>query len=194
MLMDATQFLLRVLFDLVAIAFGLRFYMQWTRVPFYNPFAQFIVRVTDFAVRPARRLLPGWFGLDWASLVLFFLAQAILVLLSHALYGYPFLVAEAAVWPGFILLACVAALKLAVYVGMGLVLIAAVLSWVNPYAPQAAVLQALSRPMLDPLRRFVPTVGGIDLSPLAALIFMQLLLIAPLAALERYARGLIGLL
>jgi len=191
MLMDASQFLLRVLFDLAAIAFGLRFYMQWTRVPFHNPFAQFIVRVTDFAVRPVRRVVPGLFGLDFASLLLFLLAQAMLVLLSHALLGYPFLVAGIQVWPGFMLLTLVAALKLVLYVGMGLVLLQALLSWINPYAPHAAVLNALTRPMLSPLQRFVPGIGGIDLSPLVALILMQLVLIAPLAGLERYARGLI---
>ncbi len=191
MLMDASQFLLRVLFDLAAIAFGLRFYMQWTRVPFHNPFAQFIVRVTDFAVRPVRRVVPGLFGLDLASLLLFLLAQAMLVLLSHALLGYPFLVADAQVWPGFMLITLAAALKLALYVGMGLVLVQALLSWINPYAPHAAVLHALTRPMLAPLQRFVPGIGGIDLSPLVALILMQLVLIAPLAALERYARSLI---
>jgi YggT family protein len=59
MLSDAAQFLLRTLFDLAACAFFLRFWMQWARVPFHNPFAQFVVKVTDFAVKPLRRILPG---------------------------------------------------------------------------------------------------------------------------------------
>jgi YggT family protein len=71
MFSDAAQFLLRTLFDLAACAFFLRFWMQWARVPFHNSFAQFVVRVTDFAVKPLRRLLPGLFGLDWASLLPF---------------------------------------------------------------------------------------------------------------------------
>lgn len=191
MLTDALQFLLRTVFDLMAIAFGLRFYMQWTRVPFHNPFAQFIVRVTDFAVRPARRVIPGLFGLDLASLVLFYLAELLSVLSVYWLDGYPFLIAGAQVWPGFLLIALTAALRLALYVLMGLILIQAVLSWINPFSPHAPVFYALARPCLAPLQRFIPSVGGIDLSPLVALILIQLLLIAPVAGLERWAAGLI---
>ncbi len=191
MLTDALQFLLRTVFDLMAIAFGLRFYMQWTRVPFHNPFAQFIVRVTDFAVRPARRVIPGLFGLDLASLVLFYLAELLSVLSVYWLDGYPFLIAGAQVWPGFLLIALAAALRLALYVLMGLILIQAVLSWINPFSPHAPVFYALARPCLAPLQRFIPSVGGIDLSPLVALILIQLLLIAPVAGLERWALGLI---
>lgn len=191
MLTDALQFLLRTFFDLIAIACWLRFYMQWARVPFHNPFAQFIVRVTDFAVRPARRMIPGLFGLDLASLLLFYLAELLSVLSVYWLDGYPFLIAGAQVWPGFLLIALAAALRLALYVLMGLILIQAVLSWVNPFSPHAPVFYALARPCLAPLQRLVPSVGGIDLSPLVALILIQLLLIAPVAGLERWAAGLI---
>lgn len=191
MLTEALQFLLRTVFDLIAIAFWLRFYMQWARVPFHNPFAQFIVRVTDFAVRPSRRVIPGLFGLDLTSLLLFYLAELLSVLSVFWLDGYPFLIAGAQVWPGFLLIALAAALRLALYVLMGLILIQAVLSWVNPYSPHAPVFYALVRPCLAPLQRIVPSVGGIDLSPLVALILIQLLLIAPVAGLEHWAVGLI---
>lgn len=191
MLQDALQFLLRAGFDLAATAFWLRFYMQWTRVPFSNPFAQFIIRVTDFAVKPVRRVIPGLLGLDWASLLLFFLAEQIWVLASHWLVGYPFLAAAAQVWPGFLLFALAACLKLAIYILMGLVLVQAVLSWVNPFTPMAPVFYAMARPVLAPFQRFIPAVSGIDLSPLAAFILLQLLLVAPVAALERLARSLV---
>lgn len=191
MFTDALQFLLRTLFDLSAIAFWLRFYMQWARVPFHNPFAQFIVRVTDFAVRPARRAIPGLFGLDLASLLLFYLAELLSVLSVYWLDGYPFLIAGAQVWPGFLLIALAAALRLALYVLMGLILIQAILSWINPFSPHAPVFYALARPCLNPLQRIVPSLSGIDLSPLVALILIQLLLIAPVAGLERWAVGLI---
>jgi YggT family protein len=191
MIVDALQFLLRVFFELFACAFWLRFYMQWARVPFHNSFAQFIVRVTDFAVRPARRVLPGLLGLDLSSLLLFYLAELAAVLGVYWLDGFPFLIAGTAVLPGFLLLALASALKLAIYILMGLILIQAVLSWVNPFSPQAPVFYALARPCLDPLRRFVPAIGGVDLTPLAAFILMQLLLIAPVSGLERWAIGLI---
>lgn len=193
MLQDALQFLLKVGFELIAVAFWLRFYLQWTRVPFRNPFTQFIVKVTDFAVKPARRVIPGLFGLDWASLLLFFLAELIWAMASHAVAGYPFLAAGAAVWPGFLLFALAACLKLIVYLMMALILIQAVISWVNPFSPMAPMFYALSRPVLAPFQRFIPPISGIDLSPLAAFVVLQLLLIAPLAALEHLARQLMGL-
>jgi YggT family protein len=191
MLTDASQFLLRTLFDLAACAFFLRFWMQWARVPFHNPFAQFVVKVTDFAVKPLRRVLPGLFGLDWASLVPFFIAELLMVLSIHWVMGYPFSVAGGAVIPGFLLLALASSLRLALYLLIGFILLQAVLSWVNPFSPLAPVFYALSRPVLGPFQKIVPAMGGIDLSPLVALIVVQLLLIAPVAGLERYARGLV---
>lgn len=191
MLQDAGQFLLQVFFELFASAFWLRFYMQWARVSFRNPFAQFIVKVTDFAVRPVRRVIPGWFGLDLASLLLFFLAEWLMVLATHWLMGYPFAAAGFQVLPGISLMALASALRLAIYICMGLVLIQAVMSWINPFSPYASVFYALTQPLLGPFQRIIPTIGGVDLSPLAVFILMQLVLIAPVAGLERYARGLV---
>ncbi len=191
MLTDALQFLLRTLFDLFAVAFWLRFYMQWARVPFHNPFAQFIVKVTDFAIRPARRVVPGRFGLDLASLLMFYLAELLAVASVFWLEGFPFLIAGAAVVPGFLLLALAAALRLAIYVLMGLIILQAILSWINPFSPYAPLFYALARPCLAPLQRLVPPISGVDLTPLLALILMQLLLILPVAALEQWAGGLI---
>jgi len=191
MFSDAAQFLLRTLFDLAACAFFLRFWMQWARVPFHNPFAQFVVRVTDFAVKPLRRMLPGLFGLDWASLLPFFIAELLMVLSVHWVMGYPFTVAGSSVIPGFLLLALASSLRLVLYLLIGFVVLQAILSWVNPFSPLAPVFYALARPILAPFQKIVPAMGGIDLSPLAALIVVQLLLIAPVAGLERYARGLV---
>lgn len=191
MMQDALQFLLQVVFGLAATAFWLRFYLQWARVPFHNSFSQFIVKVTNFAVKPLRRFVPGFFGLDWASLVLFFLAEFLWVMASHWVAGYPFLAAGAAVWPGFLLFTLAACLKLAIYVLIALIFIQAVISWVNPFSPMAPVFHALSRPVLAPFQRFIPPVSGIDLSPLAAFVVLQLLLIAPVTALERAGHAMI---
>lgn len=191
MFADAAEFLLRTGFDLLACAFFLRFWMQWARVPFRNAFGQFVVKVTDFAVKPLRRIIPGLFGLDWASLIPLFLAELLSVLAVSAVLGYPFAAAGAGVLPGFLLLAMTAVLRLALYVLMGVILIQAVISWVNPFSPHAPVFYALSRPVLGPFARVIPPIGGIDLSPMAALIVLQLALVAPVAALERYARGLV---
>lgn len=191
MFADAAQFLLRTVFDLLACAFFMRFWMQWARVPFRNPFAQFVIKVTDIAVRPVRRVVPGLFGLDWASLALFFLAELLMVLGVHWVMGYPFAVAGHAIVPGFLLLALAACLRLGLYVLMGFVLIQAVLSWINPFSPMAPVFYALARPILAPFQKFIPPIGGVDLSPLAALIVVQLILLVPVASLERLAHGMV---
>lgn len=193
MVQDALQFLLKVVFELAATAFWLRFYMQWTRVSFHNPFSQFIVKMTDFAVKPVRRVIPGLFGLDWASLLLFFLAETLWVLGYYLLESYPFTVASAGVWPGFLLFTLAACLKLAIYITMALIFIQAVISWVNPFSPVAPVFYAMAKPILAPFQRFIPVISGFDLSPLAAIVVLQLLLIAPVTGLEQLARQLMGL-
>ncbi len=190
MFSDAAQFLLRTAFDLLACAFFLRFWMQWARVPFHNPFAQFVVRVTDFAVRPLRKIIPGLFGLDWSSLLLLFSAELLSVLAVHWVMGYPFSVAGAQVIPGFLLMALAATLSLVLYVLMGFILIQAVLSWINPFSPYAPVFYALARPLLAPFQKLIPPIGGVDVTPVAALIVIQLLLLAPVAALERVAHAM----
>ncbi|TCJ17200.1 YggT family protein [Parasulfuritortus cantonensis] len=190
MFQDAAQFLLRMACELAATAFWLRFYMQLTRVPFQNPFAQFVVKVTNFAVRPARRLIPGLFGLDLASLMFFLLAEFVWVVASHWLAGYPFLAAGAAVWPAFLLLTVAAAVKLVIYLLIALIFVQAIISWVNPFSPAAPVFYALARPVLAPFQRFIPPISGIDLSPLAAFVVLQLILIVPVAGLETFAHRL----
>ena len=173
MFTDAAQFLLRTAFDLLACALFLRFWMQWVRVPFHNPFAQFILKVTDFVVRPLRRVIPGFFGLDWASLLPFYAAELLSVLGSQWLQGYPFAVAGATVLPAFLLLALAVALRLALYLLVGFVLLQAILSWVNPFSPHAPLFYALARPVLSPFQKLVPPIGGVDLTPLVALIVVQ---------------------
>ena len=191
MFIDAAQFLLRTAFDLMASALFLRFWMQWVRVPFHNPFGQFLLRVTDFAVRPLRRVIPGFFGLDWASLLPFYLAVLLSVLGTSWLLDYPFAAAGVSVLPAFLLLALASAVRLALYLMIGFVLIQAVISWVNPFSPHASLFYALARPILKPFQKLVPPIAGIDLTPMVALIVVQLLLIAPVTALERLARSLL---
>lgn len=191
MLLDALQFLLRTGLDLLACAFFLRFWMQWARVPAHNPFAQFLMKVTDFAVRPLRRVIPGYFGMDWASLLLLVATKFLAVLALNWLLSYPFMAAGIQVLPGFLLLGLVASLRLALYVLMGLIILQAILSWVNPFSPLAPVFYALARPVLAPFQKIIPPLGGVDVSPVAALIIIQLILIAPVSALERTARALV---
>lgn len=184
MISGALIFLLQTLGNLFVIAVLLRFMMQLFRVPFRNPFAVFIVAITDFAVKPLRRLVPGVFGLDWACLLLAWLVELVVVLAAYWLNDYPFMLAGSKVWPVMLGLAAVRLVSLTVYLIIGLTLLRAILSWVNANTPLMPVVYALSEPFLRPLRRVIPTVSNVDLTPLVLFILCQLVLMVPIFAIE----------
>ena len=190
MLNQALQFVLQNLVNLFLIALLLRFYMQLVRVPFHNPFAQFVIKLTDFAVRPLRRVIPGLFGVDMGTLLLALVLEFILLLALYGLDGYPFLAAGSRVMPAFILLAVVRLTSLGIYTLIGLVLVMAVLSMVNPLSPLMSVFDALAAPLLRPFRRWIPPIANFDLSPLAFLLVCQLIIMVPLAWMEGLARSM----
>lgn len=188
MLADTLQFFIQTLGSLFALAVFLRFAMQVMRVPFSNPFAQFIVRITNFAVRPVRKLIPGWRGYDWASLLVAWMIEVLVAAALLWVKGFPFSLAGENVWLALFGIGALELVKLALYIIMGLTLVRAVLSWVNPYSPLAPVIYPLTEPFLAPFRRMLPS-GQIDFSPLVLLILCQFLLSIPVAALERALLG-----
>lgn len=188
MLADTLNFFIQTLGGLFAVAVLLRFAMQVMRVPFSNPFAQFIVKITDFAVRPLRRVVPGWGGYDWSSLLLAWLIEVLVVTALLWVKGFPFSLAGFGVWPVLLGLGAIELVKLALWLIMGLTLVRALLSWVNPYSPLSPVIYPLTEPLLAPFRRLLPA-SQFDFSPLVLLILCQFLLVVPVAALERAALG-----
>jgi len=173
-----TQLLFQIfdwLFGFFTLALLARVALQAARAPARNPLSQFVIAVTDWAVVPARRLIPSAFGIDLPTLLLAWLTQAIF----HALV-FGLVVPTAALNPasviGVALFAALATLRLAVYLLIGAVIIAALLSWINPYAPLAPLLNAIARPFLQPLQRFISPIGGVDLSPLVLLLLLQVVL------------------
>ncbi|MCX7220712.1 MULTISPECIES: YggT family protein [Undibacterium] len=146
----------------------LRFWMQAQRVRPPAGLAQSIFQITDWLVRPIRRLIPGFAGYDWASLIAAFLVALLAVLLNFWLLSQLSFVA-------IILLAAFKMAQWILYGFMALLILEAVFSWVNPHAPFAPFIRALNEPILSPLRRLIPALGGIDFSPLIALIAIQVL-------------------
>ena len=188
MLADTLNFFIQTLGGLFAVAVLLRFLMQLLRVQFSNPFAQFIIRITDFAVKPVRRVIPGWGGYDWANLLLAWLTEVLVAAALLWARDFPFSLAGAKVWPVLFGLGALELVKLTIYLTMGLVLVRVVLSWVNPYSPISAVVYPLTEPLLAAFRRWLPQ-SQIDFSPLVLLILCQFLLAVPIVALERAALG-----
>lgn len=161
--------ILQFIVDIAASVLGgvllLRFWMQAIRVRPPAPVAQFTFTLSDWLVRPLRRVVPGMGGFDWASLIGAFLV----VLLASS-----FMLLGGAPSEVVLLGALFRFLNWILYGFMALLIIEAVFSWVNPHAPLAPFVQALNNPLLRLIRRLVPPIGGIDLSLLVALVLLQI--------------------
>lgn len=155
--------------DAIATLLGgallLRFWMQAIRVRPPSSVAQFTFQLSDWLVRPLRRIVPGVGGYDWASLIGAFL---IVMLATSVMF--------IAGWPAqmVLLMALQRFLQWILYGFMALLVVEAIFSWVNPHAPLAPFVRALNEPILNPIRRVVPLVGSLDLSLLVALILLQI--------------------
>lgn len=177
MLTQAGLFLLDTLVGFLTFALLLRFYLQAFRVSFRNQVGAFVVQLTNWLVVPLRKLLPGLFGLDLSCLLPAYLLQVVLLLAVIAARGGVEAIALGNLLPIILWKAVLATLRLSVYLLIGALILQAVLSWVAPYSPIAQPLAQLTRPFLDPIRRIVPPIAEIDLSPLVAILLAQLLLI-----------------
>ncbi len=179
---DSLFFLIRVLSHLYLLLFLLRFIMQWIRADFYNPLAQFIVRATNPLVVPARRLIPASSGIDLPTLVLLVLLEVIATWLLLYVASAPATLIQFA---EFVLLRLVS-LTLSLYTWT--ILVYVILGWISPggYHPLTMILAELNEPVLRPIRRLLPPISGLDLSPLLAVILIQALSLAiPLPNLLR---------
>jgi YggT family protein len=189
MLEQALAFLIETVFDFFILAALTRFWMQALRAPARNPLAQFTMALTDFAVKPLRRLLPGFFKLDLASLAVAWAAEFLLLAILALLKGLS--LANGQVVSILLFLALVKLARLTVYIVMGAVLIQALFTWVNPYHPLAPFFEALTRPFLKPFQKAIPPIGGVDITPVLVLIACQLVLMLPVAWLEQQAMAFV---
>jgi YggT family protein len=190
MLNQAIAFVIETVFNIFILTALVRFWMQALRAPARNPLAQFTMALTDFAVKPMRRLLPGFFKLDVASLAVAWIAEVVLLAILSLLQGVE--IVNGAALSVILFLALVRLVRLTVYIIMGAVLLQALLSWVNPYHPVAPFFEALARPFLKPFQKAVPPIGGVDITPVLVLIACQLVLMLPVTWLEGEAMRMIG--
>ncbi len=174
--MRAVFFLLDAVASFFCTLFLLRFLMQAMRVSFGGQIGDFVVKLTNWAVKPLRRVIPGVGGFDWASLLAALAVQLLLAVLLVATSSQLGDTDSLALVPMVLMFAARALIRLVVYIFIGALILQAVLSWINPYSPLAAPANQLTRPLLDPLRRIIPSISGIDLSPLVAILLLQALL------------------
>ncbi len=183
--------IINTLFDLYVLLIMLRFIFQMLRADFYNPISQFVVRATAPPLKPLRKIIPGLGGQDLASLVLALLIILIKFFIIRSL-GFPVVTIASAVAPiasvgfgGLFLFAIADLVATFLNIFLFAIIIQVILSWVNPgtYNPVIGLVNSLSRPVMRPIQRFIPPMGGLDLSPLFAtlgLMVLKMLFIPPI--------------
>mgnify|MGYP003116994095 CR=1 FL=1 len=152
----------------------LRFLLQLARADFYNPITQFVVKATNPPLRVLRKVIPGWGGIDGASLLLTIAIQALVIylLLVGNLGGLP------AVNPIHLLAwAILATLKLIVTIYFWSVIAIVVASWIAPTSghPALQLVAQLTEPVMQPVRKIMPPMGGLDLSPIAVFLLLNVI-------------------
>ena len=167
--MNPFAFLIDILFHLYTVVLMLRLLLQWVRADFYNPVSQFIVKITNPIVIPLRRIIPGYWGIDFATLTLVLLITAIKIMLVALINGVSIADITAL---GLIIKTLLDTVDLVLNVFLFAIFIQAILSWVNPdpYNPVVGLLNSLTWPVLKPFRKLIPPTGGFDLSPIFAII------------------------
>ncbi|MEO8936413.1 MAG: YggT family protein [Burkholderiaceae bacterium] len=172
MLYEIIHLIVDVLGGLLVGACILRAWMQARRIGGANPVGNFVMSLTDWIVKPLRRIVPGYAGIDWASIVAAFAITFVAAAIDLGLRfgGLPppdLLLGVTLVW----------LVKWILYLAQLMILISAVLSWVNPFSQFLPVFDALTAPILAPLRKILPQSGRMDFSPLVALLLIQIMLI-----------------
>lgn len=183
-LSTAAIYVIQTLGSLYLLIVLLRFILQLVRADFYNPLSQFIVRATKPLLNPLRRVIPGFGGIDFASLVLAILVQLLLMVVTLTLMGYGVggYVLQLLVW------SIIAVTSLFLKIFFFALIISVILSWVAPgsYNPGAQLVNQICEPFLAPFRKLLPNLGGLDISPIFAFIALKLidmLVIGNLAAM-----------
>ncbi|HEB78219.1 MAG TPA: YggT family protein [Methylothermaceae bacterium] len=183
-LANPAAFLINTAFSFYILAVMLRFLFQLVEADFYNPISQFLVKITHPLLRPLRRVIPALGRIDMASIVLMLALQMLSDYLLFLLRG------GGQVAIGILIgSALVQLVNLTFNVFIYAIILQAILSWINPdpYNPVYALLTDLTEPVLRPCRRLIPTMGGLDLSPLIALVALQVLKMLIMPPLQKLA-------
>jgi YggT family protein len=183
-LTNPAVFLVQVVFGLYVLVVMLRFLLQLLRADFYNPVSQLVVKLTTPVLRPLRRVIPGAWGLDLSSLLVAWVLTAVELALMAGLLDLDFHPLAPLAWA----IAELVALVLNIF--LFAIVLQAILSWVSTgrYSPAGALLENLTAPLLRPLRRLIPPVSALDLTPMAAaigLVLLKMLVLPPLDAITR---------
>lgn len=177
-------------FGIFSFAALLRFLLQVVGAPYRNPLSDFAVSLSEFAVRPLRRWIPGFHGVDYSPLLWAWILECLLLAANLTLLGMVRPLDLVHFIPWVLVMGAVTLLRHGLYLLMGAVFLLAVLSWINPYSPIMPAVDALTHPFLSPLRRIIPMMGTVDLTPVVLMVIFQLTLTILIGALEMLAQRL----
>jgi YggT family protein len=177
-------FLVSTLFDLFLFVLIVRLILMWSGVNYFDPVTQFVTKVTNFLIKPLRRVIPNFGKLETSTLVVILCLQIIkFLLVSLISYGMP----NAG---GLALLACADTLKLIIQFFFYAILIQVIMTWIQPQSPIMSTLYQVTSPIMQPIQRLIPPVGGMDISPIPAMLGLQLLIIMLINPLMGMAVGI----
>ena len=170
---EALIYIVQTLGSLYLLIVLLRFILQLVRADFYNPLSQFTVKATQPLLKPLRRIIPGFGGLDLASLALAILVQLVLMVVVILIAGAN----PASVGLQLLVWAIIAVTSLFLKIFFFAMIISVILSWVAPgsYNPGAQLVNQICEPVLAPFRKLIPNMGGLDISPIFAFMALHLL-------------------
>ena len=164
-------FLISTVFDLFIFLLIVRLILVWSGASYFDPFTQLIVKLTDFVIKPLRRIVPNIRRYESASFLLIILLDTIkFFIICTITFGFPNLV-------GILIMAAGDVIKGIMQIFFYAIILQAILSWVQPQTPINHLLMQVTAPMMQPLRRIIPRINGIDITPIPALIILQLLII-----------------
>lgn len=167
----ALLFLVSTIFDLFLFLLFVRVVLAYIGANYFDPVTQIVVRLTDFVVKPVRTVIPNNKGIEISTLLILFAVEILKFLIIGMLsFGFPHIL-------GLLILAVGDMIKLAAQTFFYAILIQAILSWIQPYSPMNNVLQQFNAPIMRPVQRLIPTINGIDISPIPAMLLLQLMII-----------------
>lgn len=176
-------FLVSTLFNFYLFILVIRLILAWVESDYYHPITQFVVKSTRFIIKPFKKLIPDHRGVELATVVLILIIEVIkFLLISFLSFGYPNIL-------GLIIISIVDVIKLVIETFFYAILFRAIMSWIQPGSTISFDLQRFTSPILHPIQRVMPPVAGFDLSPIPALIILQLLIITLIKPLLAFGLG-----
>ncbi|MBE9609895.1 YggT family protein [Chitinilyticum litopenaei] len=183
---ETLSFLLHTLGDFLVLLLLARFYLQAARIPFKQPIGQFVLALTNWIVLPARRIIKPIGVYDSSSLLIAALTAYLMHFSLLWLSPWPYLFADVFSQLALLAAALLELFKMSLYLLFAAAVGQAILSWVTPYHPMMPVFNGLTAPFLRPLRRIIPPISGVDITPLILILLIQLFLNVFVADFEKY--------